>query len=377
MSGDTSESGAVPRSILMTTDAVGGVWQYSLQLAAELTQRGVEVLLVTFGPKPSHEQREQARAISRLHLLETEFALEWMPNPWRDVDQSGEWLLALQKSSGAEIVHLNGYSHGGLPWEVPAIIVAHSCVYSWWKAIRGDNPGREWLEYKERVTRGLQNCELVIAPSTYMANALASEYQVASDKLRIIHNACSFSGPDKCVKQPFALAAGRLWDPAKNLRLLSAVAPRLDWELCLAGSTAGAESSVERIDNLCLLGALPHQQVLTYYQQASLFLHPALYEPFGLAVLEAAHAGCCLVLSDIPSLRELWDGCAVFVGPHEPEHWICEVNHLIRDFECRESLARTAKTHARRYHSEHMVQQYLMVYRSVRNRTRDCNGVAA
>ena len=41
----------------------------------------------------------------------------------------------------------------------------------------------------------------------------------------------------------------------------------------------------------------------------------ARYEPFGLAVLEAAQAGCALVLSDIPTFRELWNGAAQFVPP--------------------------------------------------------------
>ena len=53
------------------------------------------------------------------------------------------------------------------------------------------------------------------------------------------------------------------------------------------------------------------------YASAAVFVSPALYEPFGLAVLEAAHAGCALVLSDIPTFRELWDCAAVFVDPHD------------------------------------------------------------
>jgi hypothetical protein len=40
-------------------------------------------------------------------------------------------------------------------------------------------------------------------------------------------------------------------------------------------------------------------------------------EPFGLAVLEAAQAGCPLVLSDLPGFRELWDGAALFRRPVE------------------------------------------------------------
>jgi len=45
---------------------------------------------------------------------------------------------------------------------------------------------------------------------------------------------------------------------------------------------------------------------------------PAKYEPFGLSVLEAALCGCALVLGDIPSLRELWEDCALFVNPADP-----------------------------------------------------------
>ena len=42
--------------ILMTTDAVGGVWSYSTALATALAKRGHEVLLVTLGPPPQRDQ---------------------------------------------------------------------------------------------------------------------------------------------------------------------------------------------------------------------------------------------------------------------------------------------------------------------------------
>jgi len=48
------------------------------------------------------------------------------------------------------------------------------------------------------------------------------------------------------------------------------------------------------------------------------FASVSRYEPFGLAVLEAAQAACALVLSDIPTFRELWNGAAVFVPPEDP-----------------------------------------------------------
>jgi len=40
----------------MTADAVGGVWDYSLQLAGELSARGVAATIATMGPLPSRDQ---------------------------------------------------------------------------------------------------------------------------------------------------------------------------------------------------------------------------------------------------------------------------------------------------------------------------------
>ena len=84
-----------------------------------------------------------------------------------------------------------------------------------------------------------------------------------------------------------------------------------------------AEPSLRRFLGLCRTPELISQMSV-----ASIFAHPALYEPFGLSVLEAARAGCCLILSDIPSLRELWDGAAIFVDPRQPEAWVRELNRL-------------------------------------------------
>jgi glycosyltransferase involved in cell wall biosynthesis len=95
--------------------------------------------------------------------------------------------------------------------------------------------------------------------------------------------------------------------------------------------------------------------------RAAIFAHPALYEPFGLCVLEAARARCCLVLSDIPSLRELWDGAAVFIDPRNPDAWISEINRLSRDLDLIESLALRAQSHSLKY-SATSIDEYFDIY---------------
>src|SRR5436305_10365958 len=88
---------AQPLRILMTADAVGGVWTYALELARALAPHRVHVSLATMGPRPSAEQKLDAAEIPNLKLFESDFRLEWMEDPWCDVARAGEWLLELAR----------------------------------------------------------------------------------------------------------------------------------------------------------------------------------------------------------------------------------------------------------------------------------------
>jgi glycogen(starch) synthase len=354
-----------PFRVLMTADAVGGVWRYSVDLAAALVDHGAEVLIATMGPRPSDEQRHELLSIPRVRLVESDYALEWMPDTWGDVDAPGHWLLALQSSFDPDVIHLNGYAHASLRWNKPVAVVAHSCVYSWWRAVHGCAPGPEWSEYKRRVADGLSAADIVISPSAYMAGELQREYGVSPDKFRIIHNFSRAQVSPSTEKLPFMLAAGRVWDAAKNIGLLERIAPELDWEIHIAGDADGPESSMRKGQSAYFLGSLPHAELMKQMSLAGIFVHPALYEPFGLSVLEAARARCCLVLSDIPSLRELWDGAAVFIEACQPEAWVRELNRLARNPAERESMGQLAYSQSMKYTASSSVKQYREFYRSL------------
>ena|ERR1700761_572104 len=355
--------------VLMTADAVGGVWQYSLDLAAGLVHHGAHVLLAVLGPRPSAEQKRRLLQMPRTAIAEGDFALEWMADPWADVDASSKWLLGLQAQFGADMIHLNGYSHAPLSWQKPVIVVAHSCVFSWWQAVHGSTPGPEWNEYRRRVGAGLAAADAVVAPSAFMAGELQRHYHVAPEKVRVIHN---FSRGGRCtgaVKQPYVLAAGRQWDKAKNIGLLKRIAPELDWEIRAAGSGQETGNSPDgSTSRLRDLGELAHADLISQMEQAAIFAHPALYEPFGLSILEAARARCCLVLADIASLRELWDGAAVFVNPRDAAGWIYELNALARNAIKRQRLGDLARMRAIKYRPGASMNKYWRLYHSLLER---------
>lgn len=87
----------------------------------------------------------------------------------------------------------------------------------------------------------------------------------------------------------------------------------------------------------------------------------ARYEPFGLSVLEAAQAGCALVLGDIPSLRENWDGAALFAAPDDDDALRDALRRLIEDDALRARFGARARRRAMFMTAARMADEYLGV----------------
>jgi glycosyltransferase involved in cell wall biosynthesis len=119
-----------------------------------------------------------------------------------------------------------------------------------------------------------------------------------------------------------ALTVGRQWDAVKNAQLLDQVAARLGVPFMAAGALRGPHGEEVSLSHLQALGQLEGSQIAALVASRPVFVSAASFEPFGLAVLEAAGAGCPLVLSDIPTFRELWGGAALFapVGDEDAFH---------------------------------------------------------
>lgn len=352
--------------ILMTTDTIGGVWTYALQLAEALAADDVQIGLATMGLPLKSAQWQAVKRLHNVRVFESRYKLEWMEDPWDDVEQAGEWLLRLADRYEPDLIHLNGYVHGTLPWRVPVLMVGHSCVLSWWEAVKGEAAPPQWDTYRELVTQGLRCANTVVAPTDTMLASLDRLYGPLRDT-RCIYNARDPKDFRPEGKARLIFASGRLWDEAKNLSVLERIAPKLSWPLYLAGDNlAPGSDSLLVGPNLRCLGHLAQPEIAHWFRRAGIYVHPARYEPFGLCVLEAALAGCALVLGDIPTLRELWAGAAVFVAPDDHERLARDVNALVADSDKRHQLAAAARSRAADFAPARMAAQYLNAYDELR-----------
>lgn len=348
--------------ILMTANGTGSGWVYALELARALAYFDGEVALATLGGSLSDNQREEASQFPNLTLFESSYNLCGIEHPWDEIGTAGEWLLDLATNLRPSVVHLNEYTALHLPWPAPVLVVGHACVLSWWQAVRETAAPDVWNHYRQHVTAGLQAANIVVAPTRAMRTDLEQLYGPLPHACVIPHgrNPAQYTPSQK---EPLVFAVGQVWDEAKNVGALARIAPRLSWPVYLAGDERPPLRDIRKsFPGVSLLGYLSAASLAPWFAKASIYAFPARYEPFGLSVLEAALAGCALVLGNIPSLREVWGNAALFVPPDDPDALEHTIQRLIADNKLREQYGRRARCQAFHYTHTRMAAAYWKLY---------------
>jgi glycosyltransferase involved in cell wall biosynthesis len=359
---------AEPPYVLMTADSVGGVWTYALDLARELAGQGTRVTLAVLGPSPHPDQAAAAAAVDGLELIDTGLALDWTAPDEAAVRRTAEALGDLAARLGPDVVHLNSPALAAdAGFSMPVVGVCHSCMASWWAAVRGGEMPADFRWRTELLRRGYRACDVLVAPSAAFAGATADLYGVASPVVVRNGRYAPKMGPRRAAmgRDRFIFTAGRLWDSGKNVELLDAAAKLLDVPVFAAGPLESPTGHRVALTHARALGRLDGASVAGWMARAPVFASLPLYEPFGLTVLEAAQAGCALVLSDIASFRELWDGAAIFADPGDADALAATLGRLLDDPLEARRLGTAARRRSARYDMDRLTAGMLDVYRSV------------
>ncbi|MCT8266283.1 glycosyltransferase family 4 protein [Afifella sp. JA880] len=358
------------RRLLLTTDAVGGVWTYTLDLARACSQLDIAVDLVVIGPEPSPEKTTEAASIRNVRLTHLDLPLDWMAEDVEAVRKVGERLSALATKSGCDLAHLHSPALAAdASFPVPLVASLHSCVGTWWREVRrGEDMPEDFAWRTALMRRALRRADAVIVPSASFADTAGKVYG-GNIPFRVVHNGTSFPGAGPEMDRSVVLSAGRFWDESKNLAALDLAASHLGFSVYVAGPLEGPNGACVCPRHVRRLGELSRSAMQAWLARTSIFVSTALYEPFGLSVLEAAQSGCALVLSDIPTFHELWDGAALFVDPRRSRSVADSVTELAADEELTERLAASARRRARQYSMEAVVGRTLAIYREVAARS--------
>jgi glycosyltransferase involved in cell wall biosynthesis len=174
------------------------------------------------------------------------------------------------------------------------------------------------------------------------------------------------------LPERFVLFVGTL-EPRKNLvRLVEAFARIRDSRvgLVLAGGKGWLYDDLfARVEALGLdeeivfPGYVMNDELPLWYNAATVFGYPSVYEGFGLPVLEAQACGTPVLTSNISSLPEAAGDGALMVDPYDVEALAAELDRLLKDERLRYELRERGLAHARQFSWPHTARETACVYR--------------
>jgi glycosyltransferase involved in cell wall biosynthesis len=354
-----------PLRVFLTADAVGGIWQYALDLAWGLREHGIEVVLALLGPTPNVDQRQAADAAG-VDLVVTGLPLDWTASNAAEIEEAGRDVARIAQDFACDVIHLNNPAlAAGASFHAPVVSVCHSCVATWWDAVRLGPLPDEFLWRTELLERAYAASDMLIAPSASFAKATARIYGLSAAPT-VVHNGRRAPVIREASRNDvFAFTAGRFWDEGKNFASIDRAAAHASVPVIAAGSLQGPNGTRVEACHVQSVGRLTDDEIVSYLSARPIFVSAARYEPFGLAVLEAAQAGCALILSDIPTFRELWTDAAIFLAPHDDEAIARAIDMLAHNGSERARWGDRARSASKAYSVAALSSRMISLYHSL------------
>jgi len=170
------------------------------------------------------------------------------------------------------------------------------------------------------------------------------------------------------LESPYLLFVGRL-QAGKGVKFLLSVFKNLlgihpTLKLVIVGVGPEEERLKDKVErnritsNVIFTGGIPNEELYRYYQGATAFLFPVASGSFGIVVLEAMAFGVPVVASDIPGLREFWEGSSILLPKDDLNSWVKAIDELIRDNGLHSSLSKKGRETAKKYSWEEKAKEY-------------------
>lgn len=277
----------------------------------------------------------------------------------------------------------------------PYVVTVHDLSSLMFEALPG---WRQDLRLR-RMRIGLRRAERVIAVSEATQRDVEHLLGIPSSRIRRIYSAPdprflhASAAPEEGdflerrrilarygITYPFLLYAGAI-RPQKNIpRLIEAFAllrgelaqhpVYKELRLIIIGDQISRDPSVRRAvihsrvqPSVRFLGFVPIETLRVFYESASAFVFPSLYEGFGLPPLEAMAAGTPVVASNVTSLPEVVGDAARLVSPDNVFEIMRGIKDVLLDEHLRRELRARGFERLRRFNWADTAREVLGVYR--------------
>jgi D-inositol-3-phosphate glycosyltransferase len=367
-----------PLALPGTRDS-GGLNVYVRELSRQMAERGHRMDIFTRRTDSGSPEISVIDAATRVIQVHAGPYTADKYSQRRHLDTFRQGVMAFAESEGIsyDLVHshywLSGWVGQALSdcWKAPHIVMFHTLAEAKNKHHMGEREPKYRIAGERAVAR---NADAIIAASESERTTLIEEYGVAPEAISVIPcgvDVDMFRPMDSRAarkslgldpKTPVLLFIGRI-EPLKGIDVLVRAASQLDgkFQLLVVG---GDEKDAQRLhdlhtlaENLDVLGkvvfadAVPHEELPTFYNAASVCVVPSYYESFGLVALEAMACGVPVIASRVGGLKEtVRDGQTGYLVPWRcPEPFAERLDLLLTNEPLRHSLGEEAREIAEHY----------------------------
>jgi glycosyltransferase involved in cell wall biosynthesis len=102
-----------------------------------------------------------------------------------------------------------------------------------------------------------------------------------------------------------------------------------------------------------------------FYNMASVFVFPSLYEGFGLPPLEAMACGCPVITSNIPSITEIIGNSGIFIDPNNKESLFNALQKFFENYKSRIVLRKMGLNQSKKFSWENFANQTFFIYKNI------------
>lgn len=220
--------------------------------------------------------------------------------------------------------------------------------------------------YKLIVPLMLRNSKKIITVSEFSKNEISNYYNISKEKFTVIYNGVDtnqFTNTEakNVSKRKYILAVSSrnfhknfqgLIDAFKNIQHI-----QQDVDLFIVGYSSlksfnNIKLDVEDLEvqsRIRFLGRVDDQELISLYQNASLFIFPSFYEGFGIPPLEAQACGCPVIASDQASMPEILSDSVLYFNPYSKKNLEEKILYFYSNAELKQQLTESGLKNIKRF----------------------------
>jgi len=228
-------------------------------------------------------------------------------------------------------------------------------------------------EYEKNI---FKKTRTVIAVSDYIKKEIINYYDLQSNKIITIHNGIDLKEfnavkiiglKDKLGVSNIILFMGG-FSKRKGIHILLKALAKIkekDWVLIIVGG-GDLKSKKEIIDlinslniknKIINISNISRELLKSILFEADIFVHPALYEPFGIAVLEAMATGKAIIATRTGGIPEILANAGLLINVSS-EELKNALEMLISDVELGKKYSKLAKERAKIFNWANIAEKY-------------------